>query len=112
MQDINLSIFSTSNNTSTINVPIPTKDSTSSTSRMPQLFEPLEKAFTEILPQTAEENAVSKIRRILGTKAHDLSDEQIHCISTEFLFLINNWLDELEKDIFNGMTLKEVLNEK
>ncbi len=73
---------------------------------------PLEKALQDILPQNTEENTVVKTRRILGEKAKSLSDEQIECAVTEFQFLITNWLDEFEKDIFNGMTLKEVLNEK
>ena len=36
-----------------------------------------------------------------------MSDEQVPCIATEFQFLIDTWLDEFEKDVFNGMTLKE-----
>ena len=83
------------------------------TNSLPQnLFDPLEKAFKEIFPQDVEEETVLKMRRILGKKGNELSDERVQCIATEFQFLIDTWLDEFEKDIFNGMTLKEVINEK
>ncbi len=72
----------------------------------------IEKVLNSIFPQQTEENKVSRTRRILGETAAALSNEQIECINTEFQFLIDTWLDEYEKDVFNGMTLKEVLNEK
>ena len=104
-----LSIFeipTSSNNPPYIKDHIPTK------SEPQNLFDPLENAFKEIFPQNPEENTVIKMRRMLGEKAKDMSDERIQCLTTEFQFLIDTWLDEFEKDLFNGMTLKEILNEK
>lgn len=74
-------------------------------------FSDLDKAFKKAFITTPEETAIIKIRRNLGEKAKTFSDEQVLHISYEFQFLINEWLDEYEKDLFNGMTLKEVLNE-
>ncbi len=72
----------------------------------------IEQALNAIFPQQAEENKISKTRRNLGETAKTLSDEQIECINAEFQFLIDTWLDEYEKDVFEGMTLKEIINEK
>jgi len=71
-----------------------------------------ENILNSILPQQTEETKITRIRSILGETAKTLSDEQIRCIATEFQFLIDTWLDEYEKEVFNGMSLKEILNEK
>lgn len=90
----------------------PAKKTSSIALHSPKLFDPLENAFKEILPQNTEDKIVTKMRRMLGDKAKEMSDDQVQCIATKFQFLIEIWLDEFEKDVFNGMTLKEVLNEK
>jgi hypothetical protein len=41
-----------------------------------------------------------------------LSDEQVEVIAGQFQFLIDSWLDEFEKEIFDGLTLKEIINNK
>ncbi len=64
-----------------------------------------------IFPKQSEENNVIRTKRLLGKTAENISDEQIGIIVTEFQFLIDTWLDEYEKGVFNGMTLKEILNE-
>ena len=72
----------------------------------------LENAFKAIFPQNSEqENNVIRTRRILGKTAQTLSDAQIETIVSEFQFLTNAWLDEFEKEIFSGLTLKEVINQ-
>lgn len=73
---------------------------------------PFENVLNSIFPEQSEENKIIRTRRILGETARSLSDEQIQCIVTEFQFLIDSWLDEFERKVFSGMTLKEVLNEK
>lgn len=70
----------------------------------------LESTLNSILPQQIEDTNVIRTKRILGETATSLSDEQIECVIAQFQFLINSWLDEFEQDVFNGMTLKEVLN--
>ena len=71
----------------------------------------IENALNTIFPEKAEENRTTRTRRLLGETAKTLSDEQIECINAEFQFLIDTWLDEFEKEVFIGKTLKEVLNE-
>lgn len=72
----------------------------------------LETALNSIFPQATDESNIIRTKRILGETAKTLSDEQISYIVTEFQFLINSWLDEFEKEIFSGSTLRHVLNEK
>ena len=75
----------------------------------PQLS--IETALNKILPLSSEETKIIRMRKALGETAQILSNEQIENITTEFQFLIDSWMDEYERDVFSGMTLKEVLNE-
>lgn len=94
---------------------LPRYTTTESTPKLSSALNPqvsLENALNSIFPQQSEENKVTRTRRILWQKAETLSDEQIECVVAEFQFLIDNWLDEYEREVFKGLTLKEVLNEK
>lgn len=70
----------------------------------------LENVLNSNFPQQQEENNISRTRNHLGETSRNFSDEQVQIIITEFQFLIDSWLDEYEKEVFRGMTLKEVLN--
>ncbi|HUD45172.1 MAG TPA: hypothetical protein VMR41_06515 [Patescibacteria group bacterium] len=71
---------------------------------------PLEKAINSIFLDQSEENKIIKTRKHLGEIGKAFSDEQVECIITNFQFLIDTWMDEYEKDVFNEMTLREVIN--
>ena len=71
----------------------------------------IEQVLNAIVPKQTEKNRINRTRKHLGEIATTLSDEQIDCITTEFQFLIDTWLDEYEKEVFDGKTLKEVLHE-
>lgn len=71
----------------------------------------IETALNKILPISSEETKIVRMRKALGETAQLLSNEQIENITTEFQYLIDSWMDEFERDVFSGMTLKEVLNE-
>lgn len=80
----------------------------------PNSFNPqqsIETAINNIFPLASEENKTIKLRKALGETAKLLPDEQIEIIGTEFQFLIDSWMDDFEKEVFSGMTLKEVLND-
>ncbi len=70
----------------------------------------LENTINSLFPDQSEENKISKTRKHLGETAKTLSDAQVETIITEFQFLIDTWMDEYEKEVFNGLSLKEVLN--
>lgn len=78
MQNLDLPLFSTNSSTTEIISPVQQTP--------PIIFEPLENALKGIFLQNTEEHAVIKMRRILGDKAENLSDEQIQCTVTEFNF--------------------------
>ncbi len=77
---------------------------------LPQIS--IQNVIEKILPKQSEENKFAKTRQALGETAQSLSNEQIETITTEFQFLIESWLDEYEREVFKGLTLKEVLNER
>lgn len=72
----------------------------------------IEKSLSSIFPQQQEENKVLRTRKLLGETAASLSNEQIETMITEFQYLIDVWLDDFEREILDGMTLKEVLGGK
>ena len=47
----------------------------------------------------------------MGDDVKDLSDEDLEVFLTEFQYLIDCWLDEYEKQVFNNKTLKELMKE-
>ena len=71
----------------------------------------LTNALSSIFPTKTEETKATRTRRILGDTAKTLSDEQIEAITTQFQFLVETWLDQFEKDVFEGQTLKELLGD-
>lgn len=70
----------------------------------------LEEAIKSVIPDQSEENKVLRTRKHLGKIAENLSDAHVETIISEFQFLIDTWMDEYEKEVFSGQTLKEVLN--
>ena len=71
----------------------------------------LEDALNLMLPDSKEENKIQKARRILGEIAEDQSDDQIQTFITELQYLIDSWLDSFENQVFEGLTLKQLLRE-
>ena len=70
----------------------------------------LDHAINNIL--NPEDSRTIHLRRSLGETSQLLSDEQVEVIAGQFQFLIDSWLDEFEKEIFDGLTLKEIINNK
>lgn len=61
--------------------------------------------------QKKQEKNIKEARQILGELANNLTDFEIKEVLTDIDFLITNWMDEFEKQLFKGKTLKELLNE-
>ena len=70
-----------------------------------------ESALSNIFPSKEEETRIQKARLIMGDDVKDLSDEDLEVFLTEFQYLIDCWLDEFEKQVFNNKTLKEIIKE-
>lgn len=56
--------------------------------------------------QTHEDKAVQRAKEMLGK---DYSTEDIKSIVASYEYLIQNWLEDYERQIFNDKTLKELL---
>lgn len=58
-----------------------------------------------------EEIDLAKARSILGNIARKMSDDELKDACVEMQYLIETWLDEYERSIFDGKTLRELLGE-
>jgi len=56
-----------------------------------------------------EQKDIDEAREILGDTAKDLTDDQIKDILVEIQYLVECWLEEYERKIFDGKTLNELL---
>lgn len=70
----------------------------------------LESSFY-IFPESPEENKVQKARAVLGDIVKEIPDEELAIYLTQFQYLLDSWLDIFEKQIFNSLTLQELLRE-
>lgn len=75
----------------------------------PALRQSLDELFPE---QKFEDKDIQKAKEILGSLATEFTTEQLRGSVIEIQLLAQSWLDDLERDIFKGLTLKEVLHEK
>lgn len=71
----------------------------------------LENTLSNIFPTTREENNLQRARRMLGDIAASLSDSELETFLTEFEYLLDSWMDEFEKKIFDNKTLIQLLKE-
>ncbi len=70
-----------------------------------------ESTLSNIFPSKQEETRIQNARLIMGEDVKHLSDEDLEVFLTEFQYLIDCWLDEYEKQVFNNKTLKEIIKE-
>lgn len=75
----------------------------------PALLQSLDELFPE---QRFEDKDIQKAKEILGSLVSEFTPEQLSGTIIEIQYLAQSWLDDLERDIFKGLTLKEVLHEK
>jgi uncharacterized protein YpuA (DUF1002 family) len=82
-------------------------------SRSPALSNSVTKTLNELFPeQEYQEKTIQKTKEVLGALAIDLTEENLRDIASEIQFLADSWLDDFEMEIFNGLTLNELLHEK
>ncbi len=62
-----------------------------------------------IYPESPEENKIQKARAILGEAVNEVPDSEMAVYITQFQYLLDSWLDIYEKEIFNGLTLQQML---
>ncbi len=69
-------------------------------------YDKLNNFFSE---QNKEQRDIAEAREILGDSVKDLTDSQVYDLVNEVQFLVDSWLEEFEKDVFDGKTLDEVI---
>jgi len=62
--------------------------------------------------QNQQQRSVQEAREILGESADSLGDEELYELVTEMQFLVDVWVENYEKSVFDGKTLKELLQLK
>jgi len=65
-------------------------------------------AVLDILPINNPNSEISRTRSELGEIGKNFTDDDIKRINAQFDFLSKYWLDEIEKNVFNGKTLKMI----
>lgn len=86
----------------------------------PSDVEPLEKRTSSIAStlnqmfpeQEHDEKGVKRAKEILGDLAKEFSDSELKDVVAQFEYLAESWLDDFEREIFEGLTLREVLHER
>ena len=69
-------------------------------------YEQLNQLFNQENQQT---KTIQEARDILGESAKSLTDGQVNDLVNEIQYLVDTWLEEYEQKVFDGKTLKEVL---
>ncbi len=69
----------------------------------------LGKGLNAFFPTHEEETKLQKSRRVLGEISSEVSDEQLEVFITGIQFLLDGWLDNFERKMFDGLTLNQIL---
>lgn len=57
------------------------------------------------------EDETEKAKKMLGNKVEEMSEEQLSEMVSETKYLVQSWLDDFEKIMFEGKTLQDLLFE-
>lgn len=68
-----------------------------------------EKVNTIFEGQDQQEKTIQEAREILGETAINLNDEQVFDLVNEVKYLVDSWLEEYERKVFDGKSLDELL---
>lgn len=82
----------------------------SSTSPLYNPQKSVEESLNALFPTHKVETKLQKARLVLGKEiASEVTDQQLEIFLTEVQFLLDSWLDSFEKQMFDGLTLKQIL---
>ncbi len=71
------------------------------------IYEQVNHLFNE---KDQQEKSVQEARDILGESAKDLTDSDVYDLVNEVQFLVDTWLEEYERETFDGKTLNQLLS--
>jgi hypothetical protein len=66
-------------------------------------------ALQQIFTSAQAETVQQKTRRIMGNELVQTADEDLEAYIVEFQYLIDSWLNQYERQAFDGQTLKQLL---
>lgn len=90
-----------------------TTKSPSELSQIHDIPSSINQSLDELFPeQQYDEKNLQRAKDILGEEAAQFTNGQLKDIVSEVQYLVESWLDDFERDIFEGLTLKELLHEK
>lgn len=73
----------------------------------------INESLNEMFPeQQRDEKEIKQAKEILGELTSAYTPNQLKDAVTEIKFLAETWLDDFEREIFQGRTLKGLLHEK
>lgn len=73
------------------------------------ISESLDVMFPE---QKRQDKDVIKAKEALGELSKQFSEVELKEVITDIDFIVESWLDDFERDLFKGKTMKELLHEK
>ena len=73
----------------------------------------LKQSLDDLFPeQKYDDKNIQEAKKTLGTLANEFTPEQLKDAVVEIQFLAESWLDDFEREIFQGKTITELLHEK
>ena len=72
----------------------------------------LKESLDNIFPEQEYDKRLQKAKEVLRALTSELSTQQLRDVVSEVQYLVSSWLDDFEREIFKGKTLKELLHEK
>jgi hypothetical protein len=73
------------------------------------VYDQLNELFND---QDQQERAIQEARDILGDSAKNLDDSEVYDLVNEVQHLVDTWIEEFERETFDGKTLNELLDLK
>jgi hypothetical protein len=61
-------------------------------------------------PESTQLTKANLARQMLGAAVSEMNDDQLEILVSQCEYLIDCWLDEYERNLLGGKTLKETLN--
>lgn len=68
-------------------------------------------SLNTLLGNDQEESKIKKARAVLGKTVTGVPDDELAVYLTEFQYLLDDWLDSYEQQIFNAKTLQQLQGE-
>ena len=69
-------------------------------------------SLDDFFPEQRYDKKIQKAKEILGPLCNAFTSDQLTDIVTEIQYLCESWLDDYERNVFDGKTLKELLHER